>query len=338
MRIEDFDYDLPPEFIAQRPVRPRDRSRLLILDRSTGQLDHLRFYHLPDLLSPKDLLVVNETRVLPVRLNAKKQPGGGRAELLLLNRQAARTWEALVGGSGLTVGRLLQLDGGLEAEILQDLGQGKRLVRFSEPVENLLSELGEVPLPPYIHASLQDAEDYQTIFARFPGSAAAPTAGFHFTEDLLRRIRERGVQLGTVTLHIGLDTFAPVRESDPALHPIHSEQCEVSADTIQLLKRTKESHGRVVAVGTSVVRALETLGRGSYPGIQPYQGATDLYILPGFEFRIVDAMITNFHLPRSTLLMLVSAFAGRERILAAYESAKARGYRFYSFGDAMFIR
>lgn len=340
MRIEEFDYDLPPDRIAQTPARPRDHSRLMVLDRHTGKMDHLRFHQFPTLLQPGDLLVINETKVLPMRLHAEKLPGGGRAEILLLERMDPRTWETLVGGSGLKPGKRVRIAGEIEAEILADLGEGKRMVQFAEPIDAHLLAWGEVPLPPYIHTPLERVEDYQTIFAQYPGSAAAPTAGFHFTKDLLKQIKEEGILIATITLHIGLDTFAPVREEDPQNHPIHSEWCEVPPVTIQALKTTRLNGGRIIAVGTSVVRTLETLANKSKSAgeLKPFKGSTDLFILPGFKFKIIDAMVTNFHLPRSTLLMLVSAFAGRRQILNAYQSAKEMDYRFYSFGDAMFIR
>ena len=339
MRTSDFEYDLPAGLIAQAPAAPRDSSRLLVLDRASGSLAHHLFRDLPDLLHPDDVLVLNETRVLPARLHARKIPTGGRIELLLLRRPAPQTWEVLVGGKGLAPGRRLQVEGGPEAEILQDLGGPRRLVRFHEPISPRLEEIGEMPLPPYIHTPLRDPEEYQTVFAREPGSAAAPTAGLHFTPDLLDRIRSRGIEVAFVTLHVGLDTFAPVDEEDPGKHRIHTEWCRVAQAAAEAVNAARARGGRVVAVGTTATRTLETAARLAPPGlaVAPFEGATDLFILPGHAFRAVDALITNFHLPRSTLLMLVCAFAGRERVLAAYQTAKASGYRFYSFGDAMFI-
>ena len=337
MRTDDFDYVLPAERIAQRPIRPRDHSRLLVLDRATGRIEHARFDDLPSFLQPGDMIVLNETRVLAARLRARKLPTGGRCEVLLLRREGERTWEAWVGGRGLAPGRRLQVDGGPAAMIEADLGGSRRRIRFDEPISPLLEKIGAMPVPPYIQAPLDDPDDYQTVFGRVPGSAAAPTAGLHFTPKLLERLRTSGVLLGFVTLHIGLDTFAPVVEDDPSHHPIHTEWCRLPETTAALVREVKRVGSRVVAVGTTSVRTLESACRGAAGEVRAFEGPTDLYILPGFEFRVVDALLTNFHLPRSTLLMLVSAFAGRERILSTYELAIREGYRFYSFGDAMLI-
>jgi S-adenosylmethionine:tRNA ribosyltransferase-isomerase len=339
VRTSDFDYALPPEMIAQRPASPRDSSRLMIVHRDGAPAEHRIFRELPDTLRSGDALVLNETRVLQARLHARKVPGGGRVELLLLRRVEAQTWEALVGGKGVRPGRKLIVDGGPPAEVLDDLGGPRRIIRFAEPLSPQLERIGELPLPPYIHAPLQSPDEYQTVFARMPGSAAAPTAGLHFTAELLRHVEAAGVRLVRVTLHIGLDTFAPVTEDVVEDHPIHTEWCQLGADAAEALQATRLDGGRIVAVGTTSVRTLESAASHAPPGrvVAPYEGPTDLYILPGHVFRAVDAMLTNFHLPRSTLLMLVSAFAGRERILGAYETAKALGYRFYSFGDAMMI-
>ena len=334
MRLEDFDYALPAERIAQRPAQPRDSSRLMVLDRTSGSIQHRSFRDLPTLLTPGDALILNETRVIPARLRARKLPGGGRVELLLLEREGPRTWQALVGGKGLRPGRRLQVEGGPEAEVVEQMDGARRLVRFDRPITPELERLGESPLPPYIRESVRDPAEYQTVYARNPGSAAAPTAGLHFTPALLQSLEERGLRIGKVTLHIGLDTFAPVRASDPRRHAIHSEWCRVPEAALEAVAGARAEGRRVVAVGTTVVRALETAAAAQ---LSPFEGRTDLFILPGFEFRLVDALLTNFHLPRSTLLMLVSAFAGRERVLAAYEAAKESGYRFYSFGDAMLI-
>ncbi|HSB88515.1 MAG TPA: tRNA preQ1(34) S-adenosylmethionine ribosyltransferase-isomerase QueA [Anaerolineales bacterium] len=336
MRTDDFDYLLPPERIAQHPARPRDHSRLMVLDRRTDALQHSRFDALPSFLHREDLLVLNETRVLPARLHARKLPTGGRAEILLLKRVGDRTWEALVGGRGLGPGRRLKVDGGPTAFVEEDLGNGRRRVRFDEPISPLLEQIGEMPVPPYIHERLTDPEDYQTVYSRTPGSAAAPTAGLHFTPNLLERIEAAGASTTFVTLHVGLDTFAPVEEQDPSNHHIHTEWCRLTAETADRVRAARSSGGRVIAVGTTSVRTLETAARAGE--LRAFEGPTDLFILPGFEFRAVDALITNFHLPRSTLLMLVSAFAGLERIQHAYDVAIREGYRFYSFGDAMFIQ
>ncbi|HEY2980990.1 MAG TPA: tRNA preQ1(34) S-adenosylmethionine ribosyltransferase-isomerase QueA [Anaerolineales bacterium] len=340
MKTSDFDYDLPKSSIAQTPLESRDSSRLLVLDRKTGGIEHRAFRDIGDYLRPGDLVVLNQTRVIPARLFAHKQTGG-RAELLLVRRLDDLTWEGLVGGKGLRVGTKLRVEGGPEAEVIEILDGSERLIRFAVPIEPYFAKAGHVPLPPYIHEKLADPERYQTVYARDPGSAAAPTAGLHFTPDLLEKIRAGGVQTAFVTLHVGLDTFAPVTEGDPAEHKIHSEWCELSLETAALINSTRAQGGRVIAVGTTSVRTLESAARrstlGRFPRIAPFSDPTDLFILPGYKFSLVDALITNFHLPRSTLLMLVSAFAGRERILAAYQTAIEKGYRFYSFGDAMLI-
>jgi S-adenosylmethionine:tRNA ribosyltransferase-isomerase len=339
VRTDDYDYDLPERFIAQHPARPRDSSRLMLLDRSSGDVQHKVFNQLPELLQPGDVLVINETRVLPARLTGRKIPSGGKVELLLLRRLEAQTWETLVGGRGLRVGARLAVDGGPEAEIVRELSGARRVARFARPISSLLDRIGEMPLPPYIHEPLARRDEYQTVFARMPGSAAAPTAGLHFTPGLLQRIEDSGVHIVRIVLHVGLDTFLPVTETDPEEHVIHSEWCRVGAQAATTINQAKSDGKRVIAVGTTTTRTLETAAASSPPGqaLSEHEGPTDLYILPGYPFRVVDALITNFHLPRSTLLMMVSAFAGRERILAAYETAKQMGYRFYSFGDAMLI-
>jgi S-adenosylmethionine:tRNA ribosyltransferase-isomerase len=339
VRTSDFDYDLPSEMIAQRPAEPRDSSRLMLLDRKTGALSHHIFRDLPKFLSPGDALVLNETRVIPARLMGRKIPTGGRVELLLLRRLSPQTWEALVGGKGVKAGQRIDVCAKTEAEILEELEGPLRVVHFAAPISPLLEEVGEMPLPPYIHTPLRKREEYQSVFARYPGSSAAPTAGLHFTPQLIEGIESQGVRLIKITLHVGLDTFAPVREGDPEHHKIHSEWCQVSSEAAQALNATKESGKRIVAVGTTSTRALESAARRSVGDhlVGAFEGPTDLFILPGFRFQAVDAMVTNFHLPRSTLLMMISAFAGRESILHAYDVAKAEDYRFYSFGDAMLI-
>ncbi len=340
LRTSDFDYDLPESSIAQTPVEPRDSSRLLVLHRDTGQIEHRIFREIGEALRPNDVLVLNQTRVIPARLYARK-PTGGRIELLLLRRRDELTWEALVGGKGLSVGKKARVEDGPQLEVLQVLGGSERLVRFEQPIEPFFPRVGHVPLPPYIHEKLSDPERYQTVYAREPGSAAAPTAGLHFTPRLLSELQARGIGLAYVTLHVGLDTFAPVTEDDPLEHKIHTEWCELTDKTAESISQARTSGGRVIAVGTTSVRTLESAARAApregSSRVLPYSGPTDLFILPGYRFGLVDAMITNFHLPKSTLLMLVSAFAGRETILQAYETAKREGYRFYSFGDAMLI-
>lgn len=334
MKTSDFDYHLPVESIAQTPVEPRDSSRLLILDRKSGQITHSLFSQIGQHLHRGDLLVLNQTRVIPARLYAYKLTGG-RVELLLLKREDLLTWECLVGGKGLSVGKQVSVENGPRAEIAKVMDGSRRLIRFSEPIEPFFPAAGHIPLPPYIHTALADPERYQTVYAREPGSAAAPTAGLHFTPRLLEELTAAGVKTAYVTLHVGLDTFAPVTEGDPAEHRIHTEWCEVSPQAAEAINQTRQSGGRIVAIGTTSVRTLESL-QGTLP-CKPFTGPTKLFILPGYNFNLVDVMVTNFHLPKSTLLMLVSAFAGRERILDSYETAIREGYRFYSFGDAMLI-
>jgi S-adenosylmethionine:tRNA ribosyltransferase-isomerase len=339
MKLSDFDYQLPPERIAQTPVEPRDSSRLLVLDRKTGTIQHSVFSNILAFLNRGDLLVINQTRVLPARVYARKVPTGGKIELLLLNRRDPTSWEALVGGKRVKKGLQLSLSQDLIAEVEEELDGPRRLLRFNQPIEPYLEKIGEMPLPPYIHERLLDQERYQTVYARETGSAAAPTAGLHFTPRLLTEIRDAGIGIAEVTLHVGLDTFAPVTEQDVTQHHIHTEWCSLSPQTAQQINQVKQAGGRVIAVGTTSVRTLETAaGRSEANGwVVPFEGATDLYILPGYSFKVVDVMITNFHLPRSTLLMLVSAFAGRQTILDAYQEAIQQEYRFYSFGDAMLI-
>ena len=337
MKTDDFDYDLPVSFIAQQPVEPRDCSRLLAMKRFSGELEECHFFDIARYLNPGDLLVVNQTRVIPARFYAYKLPGGGKLELLLLNKHEDLVWECLIGGK-VREGTQMQVVQGPLAEVITLLEGSRRLVRFAEPIEYFYELAGHIPLPPYIHGYEGDPERYQTVYNHIPGSAAAPTAGLHFTPELIARLKAQGVNFAEITLHVGLDTFAPVTEEDPQTHLIHQEWCELNAQTAELINFTRQSGGRVVAVGTTSVRTLESAAQASHgPSIQPYTGNTSLFILPGYQFRLVDAMITNFHLPKSTLLMLVSAFAGKEQILHAYEEAKARSFRFFSFGDAMFL-
>jgi S-adenosylmethionine:tRNA ribosyltransferase-isomerase len=329
----DFDYHLPPELIAQRPLRPRDASRLMVLDRKSGSIEHSQFVNLPKYLHENDLLVLNNTRVFRARLPGKKLPGGGKVEILLLKQHNAHLWEAIVGGKGLQPGRFIELEGRIKVHITADLGGSRRLIEFDRPILESLNDVGEMPLPPYINAPITRDEEYQTIFAEELGSSAAPTAGLHFTQRLMDEIPCR---IGFVTLHIGLDTFAPVSELDPQLHEIHTEWCQVSDRLAEATEQCRLTGGRILAVGTTSTRSLET-SAASGGIVQSHEGATDLYILPGFQFRVVDGLITNFHLPRSTLLMMVSAFAGHSLIMRAYHQAISQKYRFYSFGDAMLI-
>ncbi len=350
MRTSDFDYHLPETSIAQTPAEPRDSSRLLVLHRDSSNEEHRIFRDLSLILQPNDLLILNRTRVIPARIFAKKETGG-RVELLLLRRCDELTWEALVGGKGLRVGKKVFVENGPQAEIMEILEGSERLIKFSEPIEPYFPKVGNIPLPPYIHEKLNDPERYQTVFSKELGSAAAPTAGLHFTPQLLDELKAKGVKIAYVTLHVGLDTFAPVTEDHPEEHKIHTEWCELPQETADAINAAKQAGGRVVAVGTTSVRTLESAGIGNREsGIEPnsqlpnpnspisaFLGPTSIFILPGYQFKVVDAIVTNFHLPKSTLIMLVSAFAGREKILEAYNLAIKEGYRFYSFGDAMFI-
>jgi len=361
MKTSDFDYELPPALIAQTPIEPRDASRLMVLHRASGQIEHRVFHDIGTYLRPGDLLILNQTRVLPARLFGQKAKTGGKVELLLLTRRDERTWEALTRGKKLGPGTWLELHDRTDpeqgsrvtAQVVAEVASGARLVRFEQPVEPFLDELGVVPLPPYIHEPLADPERYQTVYGRQDGSVAASTAGLHFTPELLVQLRQEGIEMGFITLHIGLDTFRPVKEEQVESHHIHTEWFELAAPVAEQINRAKLEGRRVVAVGTTVVRALESAAGGSaarspngcgpegeacgWRTVSAYAGPTELFIYPGYRFRAVDVMITNFHLPRSTLLMLVSAFAGREQILAAYQEAIEQGYRFFSFGDAMLL-
>lgn len=342
MRTRDFDYDLPEASIAQHPL-PRGESRLLVLDRQ-GRERHRRVRDLPEILRPGDLLVVNDTRVLPARLFAHRVGSGGRIELLLVEKTSEREWEALARpGRKARPGARLELGEDLTAEILAERQDGRRLLRFSQAVEPHLERLGHIPLPPYIKRpdTSEDRERYQTIFARHPGAVAAPTAGLHFSADLLDRLRGAGIATAAVTLHVGIGTFKPVTAELVDEHRMERERYALPPETAEAIRLARRRGGRVVAVGTTVVRTLEAAALaadrdGDSAGL-PRSGAgtTDLFITPGFRFRVVDILLTNFHLPRSTLLMLVAAFAGRERVLAAYEEAVEEGYRFYSYGDAV---
>jgi S-adenosylmethionine:tRNA ribosyltransferase-isomerase len=327
-------------------MEPRDKSRLMVLNRGDGSLEHRGFYQITDYLSSGDLLVFNDSRVIPARLKGRKSSSGGRVELLLLRRLSPNTWETLVRpGKKASPGTRLELladpkasNGQPEAvaEIVESLSEGRRVVSFAD--ETQLRELGEVPLPPYIHTPLETPERYQTVYASDDGSVAAPTAGLHFTPELISEIEAKGVRCLYVTLHIGLDTFMPVREENPIDHQIHNEYGILDQETAKELTRAREESRRIICVGTTTVRLLEAATQaGDANQVQPFEGWVDLFILPGHRFRMVDALITNFHLPRSTLLMLVTAFAGRETISKAYQEAIAQKYRFYSFGDAMLI-
>jgi S-adenosylmethionine:tRNA ribosyltransferase-isomerase len=353
VKTSEFDYILPEELIAQTPIEPRDASRLMVVHRASGEIEHRIFREVGEFLHSGDLLVMNQTRVIPARLFGRKAATGGKVELLLLNRRDDLTWEALVRGKGLRPGtriellnpRIPNLESRIPATILAETASGARLVRFEQPIEPLLDELGVVPLPPYIHEPLADPERYQTVYGRVEGSSAASTAGLHFTPELLVDLRQAGVEMAFVTLHIGLDTFRPVKEEQIEEHQIHTEWYELAAPVAEQVNRAKLEGRRVVAVGTTVVRALESAAAGCAPEseacgwrtVSAYAGPTDLFIYPGYQFRAVDVMITNFHLPRSTLLMLVAAFTGRELVLSTYQEAIRERYRFFSFGDAMLL-
>ena len=340
MKTKDFDYALPEELIAQTPIERRDASRLLCLDKVTGEFSHHRFYELPDFLKPGDCLILNNSRVLPARLLGKRLPGGGACEVLLLIDRGEQTWECIVRpGKHLRAGARMSFgDGELTAEVTQVLEGGNRMVRFSYEgiFLEVLEHLGKMPLPPYIREELQDRERYQTVYSKVNGSAAAPTAGLHFTPELLGRIQEKGVKLGYVTLHVGLGTFRPVKEEDITDHDMHSEYCVIPQETADLINETRANGGRVICVGTTSCRTIESWAKED-GHMEASAGWTDIFIYPGYKFKVMDALVTNFHLPQSTLIMLVSALAGREHVLAAYEEAVRERYRFFSFGDAMFI-
>jgi S-adenosylmethionine:tRNA ribosyltransferase-isomerase len=336
MKTADFDYILPPEAIAQTPAEPRDHSRLMVLSRQGGWLEHRRFLDIVDYLEPGDVLVGNDSRVIPARLLGHKVAGGGEVSFLLLRRLSPGVWEALAKpGRRLKPGTKVEIraEPSFSAQVISKAETGIITIHLSD--EAALEELGMVPLPPYIHAPLPDPERYQTVYARVRGSVAAPTAGLHFTSELIQRIREKGVEFIFVTLHVGLDTFRPVRVADPQDHALHREYCELDPEVAERLAQAKRERRRIICIGTSAVRAVEEAARSGE--VKPFKGWAALYILPGYRFHIVDALVTNFHLPRSTLLMLVSAFAGRELTLYAYQEAMRLGYRFYSFGDAMLI-
>lgn len=366
MKLSDFDYHLPPEMIAQTPVEPRDSSRLLVLHRESGQREHKIFRDLPAYLRAGDVLVLNQTRVIPARLHAVKEETGGGVEILLLKQRDETHWETLVGGRRVLAGSRLKVSKNGQtviATVIEELAGAERVIEFSQPLHPYLDEMGETPLPPYITTPVEDPERYQTVYARQEGSAAAPTAGLHFTGDLLFELQQMGVKIAYCTLHIGLDTFAPVKEENIEEHTIHREYARLTPDDAKIINEAKVGGGRIIAVGTTSTRTLESaairsMAFGSpandpesvqqtlnnlpvdacpWRPVMALDEEVDLYITPGFRYRAVDAMITNFHLPKSTLLMMISAFAGRELVLETYQEAVEMGYRFYSFGDAMLI-
>lgn len=340
MKKSDFYFDLPEELIAQTPIERRDASRLLVLDKDSGAWEHRHFFDLPKYLRPGDCLILNNSRVLPARLLGQRLPGGGACEVLLLIDRGEKTWECLVRpGKHLRKGARLSFGGGeLLAEVTSVLDGGNRLVRFNyEGVFlEVLDRLGKMPLPPYIREELQDRERYQTVYSKVVGSAAAPTAGLHFTEALLQKVQNMGVKVGYVTLHVGLGTFRPVKEDNITDHMMHSEYCVIPQETADLINETKRNGGRIICVGTTSCRTLETWAAEDGT-MMANAGWTNIFIYPGYKFKVIDALITNFHLPESTLIMLVSALAGRRNVLNAYKEAVRERYRFFSFGDAMFI-
>ena len=340
MKTADFDYDLPKELIAQDPLADRSSSRLMVLDRASGAVSHRHFSDIGEYLREGDCLVLNNTRVIPARLYGVREETGGHIELLLLKRVDGDTWESLVrpGKKCRPGARLSFGDGRLAAEVVDVVEDGNRLIRFFYDgiFEEILDSLGEMPLPPYITHKLQDKNRYQTVYAKYDGSAAAPTAGLHFTPELLDSLQKRGIATAEITLHVGLGTFRPVKAEAVADHRMHSEYYEISEEAAALVNHTRERGGRIISVGTTSTRTLESAADESGQ-ISAGSGWTDIFIYPGYSFKVIDGLITNFHLPQSTLLMLVSAFAGRKRVLAAYEEAVRERYRFFSFGDAMFV-
>lgn len=340
LRKSDFYFDLPGELIAQDPLEDRASSRLMFLDKNTGEIEHHIFREITDYLNPGDCLVLNNTKVIPARLMGKKAETGAGIEVLLLKRKENDVWETLVKpGKKARPGTVIEFgDGLLKAEVLEVVEEGNRLIRFKYDgiFEEVLDQLGEMPLPPYITHKLQDKNRYQTVYAKYEGSAAAPTAGLHFTPELLQQIEQKGVSIAYVTLHVGLGTFRPVKEDNVLNHHMHSEYYEISQEAADLINQAKEQGGRVICVGTTSTRTIESAA-DEQGKLHACSGNTEIFIYPGYRFKVLDALITNFHLPESTLVMLVSALAGREQVLHAYAEAVKERYRFFSFGDAMFI-
>lgn len=341
MKASDFDFYLPEDLIAQHPLEKRDESRLMVLDKNTGEIEHKRFYDIIDYLNKGDTLVLNNTRVMPARLIGEKEVTRGKIEFLLLKRIEKDRWECLAKpGKSARVGRRFTFgDGKLKAEVVDVLENGNRIVEFYYDgiFEQVLDSLGEMPLPPYIHEKLQDRERYQTVYSKETGSAAAPTAGLHFTKELLQKIKDKGINIAYVTLHVGLGTFRPVQVEDVENHEMHSEFYILHEEDANIINDTKDRGGRVISVGTTSTRTLETIGDEN-GRVRACSGWTNIFIYPGYKFKVIDNLITNFHLPESTLIMLVSALAGKENVLNAYNEAVREKYRFFSFGDAMFIK
>lgn len=341
MNVHDFYYDLPEELIAQEPAKERQMSRLLVLDRNSDNVEHKTFRDIVHYFREGDCLVLNDTRVMPARLLGVKEGSGGKIEFVLLKKVEQDIWEVILkpGRRAKTGSRFVFGNGELRAEIIDIVGEGNRLVKFEYDgvFEHVLDKVGIVPLPPYITKKLEDAERYQTVYSKHKGSAAAPTAGLHFTKDILEEISSRGVNIAYITLHVGLGTFRPVKVENISEHKMHSEFYEINEDACGKINSAKLNGGRIIAVGTTSCRVLETVSDNT-GRVQPQSGWTDIFIYPGYTFKIIDALITNFHLPESTLIMLVSTFAGRDRVMAAYNTAVKERYRFFSFGDAMFIK
>lgn len=340
MTVDEFDYLLPEELIAQTPLEKRDHSRLLVLHRENGSIEHQRFYNIIDYLNPGDLLVVNDSKVIPARIFGNRAGTGGLVEVLMLKALEENVWEVLVKpGKKARPGQVLEFQEGMTGTVLEILDDGKRKIRFdhqASTIYEVLDRIGKMPLPPYITEQLKDQGRYQTVYAKELGSAAAPTAGLHFTDELLEKVRAKGVKIASVTLHVGLGTFRPVKEKEITKHIMHTEYFSIPDETIQLVKETKAAGGRVISVGTTATRTLESGFDAALNCIQS-SGETGIFIYPGYQFKVIDALITNFHLPKSTLMMLVSALAGKEKIMEAYRAAVEERYRFFSFGDAMFL-
>ncbi len=341
MKVSDFDFYLPEELIAQHPLEKRDESRLMVLDKKTGEIEHKRFYDIIDYLNKGDTLVLNNTRVMPARLIGEKENTGGKIEFLLLKRVEGDKWECLAKpGKSAREGRRFTFGNGiLKAEVIEVLENGNRIVEFYYEgiFEQVLDSLGEMPLPPYIHEKLEDKERYQTVYSKEKGSAAAPTAGLHFTKELLKKIQDKGVNIVYLTLHVGLGTFRPVKVENIENHNMHSEFYMLSEESAKIINETKKRGNRVISVGTTSTRTLETIGDENGM-VKEQSGWTNIFIYPGYKFKVVDNLITNFHLPESTLIMLVSTLAGKENVMNAYNIAVKEKYRFFSFGDAMFIK
>lgn len=340
MLKSDFYFELPEELIAQTPLKDRSSSRLMVLDKNTGKIEHKVFKDIVDMINPGDCLVINETKVLPARLIGARKDTGTKVEVLLLKREENDTWETIVyPGKKARPGHIIEFGNGLlEAEVLEVLEDGNRIVKFNYTgiFEELLDKLGEMPLPPYIHEKLEDKNRYQTVYAKNEGSAAAPTAGLHFTPELLTKLQEKGINIAKLTLHVGLGTFRPVKSENINDHKMHSEFYMIDKENAELINSTKEEGGRIITVGTTSTRTLESIADDN-GHINPCSGWTNIFIYPGYKFKIVDNLITNFHLPESTLIMLVSALAGKDQVLNAYKCAVEEKYRFFSFGDAMFV-